>query len=42
MVEIADIVASNETLRDAFATEGYHRWIARVRPFLSSAAKTVR
>jgi len=42
VAEIADIVASSETLRDAFATEGYHRRVARVRPFLNSAAKTAR
>ena len=42
VAEIADIASSAETLRDAFATEGYHRRVARVRPFLSPAAKTAR
>ena len=42
VAEIAEVQASGETLRDAFATEGYHRRIARVRPFLTPAAKIQR
>ena len=37
MAEIANIVASSETLRDAIATEGYHRRVATVCLFLNSA-----
>ena len=36
------MIASADVLRTAFATKGYHRRVARVRPFLSLAAKDKR
>lgn len=42
VAEIADIVASNETLQDAFASEDYHGPVAWVRTYSSAAAKAAR
>lgn len=36
------MTASVDVLRTAFATEGYHRRVARARPFLSIKAKEKR
>ena len=42
VAELAGVIASADVLRTTFATEGYHRRVARVRPFLSLAAKEKR
>ena len=42
VAELAGITADMRTLRIAFATEGYHRRIARSRPFLSLKSKEKR
>ena len=42
IAEQAGVQASIVTLRNAFSTEGYHRRIARVRPFLSTKTKATR
>jgi len=42
VAEQAGVIASVETLHNAFSIEGYHRSIARARPFLSTKAKETR
>jgi len=42
VAELAGVDASPDVLRTAFATEGYHRRVARARPFLSLQAKEKR
>jgi len=42
VAELAGVSADLRTLRTAFAAEGYHRRIARSRPFLSLKAKEKR
>lgn len=42
IAEEAGITVNERTLRQAFASEGYHRRVARVKPFLSAAAKVKR
>jgi len=42
VAERAGVKASLETLRNAFSAEGYHRRIARSRPFLSTKTKATR
>jgi len=42
VAEQAGVIASVETLRNAFSIEGYHHRIARARPFLSTKAKETR
>ena len=40
--ELAGISPSETTIRQAFEAEGYHRRIARIRPWLSAQAKQRR
>jgi len=42
VAEQVGIKISARALRQAFASEGYHRRVARVKPFLSSAARVKR
>ena len=42
IANLAGIKASPTLLRQAFAQEGYHRRVARVRPYLSAEAKEKR
>src|SRR5437588_9990451 len=42
VAEIAGVQVSTHTLHRAFASEGYHRHVARVKPFLSPAMKLKR
>ena len=42
VAELAGVNASADVLCTAFATEGYHRRVARVRPFLTPQAKEKR
>ena len=42
VAELAGVNASTDVLHTAFATEGYHRRVARVRPFLTPQAKEKR
>ncbi|KAH0604048.1 uncharacterized protein H6S33_007079 [Morchella sextelata] len=45
LLEIAEdlgVSVNKRTLRKAFADEGYHRQVARIKPFLSITAKVQR
>lgn len=39
---LCNIKASDDTLRRAFALEGFHQWVARRKPFLDENAKAVQ
>ncbi|KAF8434899.1 hypothetical protein BGX38DRAFT_152224 [Terfezia claveryi] len=42
IAELSGITASENTIRKAFEAEGYHRCIARIKPWLSDQAKQRR